>query len=110
MPCGPASDEMDSVDPFDIFGLERDLPKRDISLLERDAAAKGIGDSPRLLVDLFDHEVAVAVLAGRHRVPGDLFNRPPDGFSTSIHDAKLSGLDLRDFSILKKADSSRMVQ
>ena len=43
----------------------------DLALLEADPAEQRVAHRPRLLVDLLEHEVAVAALLRLHGVPGD---------------------------------------
>src|SRR2546426_3964944 len=43
-----------------------------------DASKEGVADGPRLLVDLFQHEVLEAGLLGHDRIPGDALHLGSD--------------------------------
>ena len=77
---------------------------------EGDAPAQSVGDGLGLLVDLLQHEVAVAALLRGHRVPGD----PPDGAGDRaplrVQDAEPVGPDLGDLAVFHKGHVTRVLQ
>ena len=72
MPRGAARDEHHALDGLHRRGVEAHVGEHDAASLGRDAAAEGVGDGARLLVDLLEHEVPVATLLGHDRIPQDL--------------------------------------
>src|SRR2546422_2083569 len=110
MPCSPASHQVDFVDTFDFFSLECDLAKGNVSLLKGDAPAKRIRNGAWLLMDLFEHEMAMSVLTGGDRVPGNFFKGSFNGFSLPIQDPVATCFDLCDFAIFKKGDFARIFE
>src|SRR5262245_34527590 len=110
MPCGPASDQIDFVDMFDFLSLERDLAKGNVSFLERDAPAKRIRNGAWLLMDLFEHEVAMTILTGSDCVPGDLLKGSLDGFSLPVKDPVAVRFDLGDFAVFEEGHFARIFE
>ena len=62
---------MHLVDPGDGLAVELAAVEEDVPLLDRGATADGVGERPRLLVDLLVHEMLVAVLLGHGGSPVD---------------------------------------
>ena len=58
------------------LGGRAQLLEMDLALVEADPPEQRVAHRARLLVDLLQHEVAVAALLGLHRVPGDALGRP----------------------------------
>ena len=61
--------------------------------LEQQAPAQGVGDGPRLLVDLLEHEVRVAALLGLRGVPVDGARLPLARLPLDVGDHRLAGGD-----------------
>src|SRR6185369_12822575 len=86
VPGGAAGDEVNFLDAPHLSSRQRNAVERDRAVLQRDAAAEGVGNRPRLLVDLLQHEMAVAAFLRGDGVPGDLFDRPAESFSAAVED------------------------
>ena len=80
MPGGAARDHSDAVDPLELLAVETE---RAVQITER---AHRRRESARLLVDLFQHEVGIAVLLGRRGVPGDRRHGLLDGAAVEPDD------------------------
>src|SRR5678816_654552 len=75
------------MNPFDLLhraGAKLDVFERYLAVFECDATAEGIRQSARLIMNLFEHEVRIAALLRRHRVPGAFFNRPTNRFALAV--------------------------
>src|SRR2546422_7606906 len=68
---GAAGDEYDALEGADRGGVEVHVGQDDGARLRRQAAPERVGDRAWLLVDLLEHEVAVAALLRHDRVPQD---------------------------------------
>src|SRR5207244_13009258 len=60
VPRGAARHEHDALDGLHRRRVEAHVGQDDAARLRGDAAAEGVGDGARLLVDLLEHEVPVA--------------------------------------------------
>src|SRR3569623_1010779 len=77
--------------------------------LARSPAQRG-GDRPRLLEDLLQHEVRVAVLLGLRRAPGDGLDGAVHRLAPAIADLVAAGADLHHVAFLEEDNLSRLLQ
>ena len=71
-----AGHQDDSLNPGDDLGIELHVGQHHGAALRLHAPPHGVGGRARLLVDLLQHEVAVAALLGEDRIPEDARGRP----------------------------------
>ena len=71
VPARPAGEEHHPPHVLEPLGGLAQLLEVDAALFEADPPEQAVAHRARLLVDLLQHEVAIAALLGLHRVPGD---------------------------------------
>ena len=71
VPARPAGQEQHALRAPQLLGRRPQLLQVDFALLQADAPEQRVPHRARLLVDLLEHEVAVAALLRLHGVPGD---------------------------------------
>ena len=71
VPARAAGEEDDALGRGQLRGRRAQLLEVHLALVEGDARQEGVAYRLRLLVDLLEHEVAVAALFRLHGVPGD---------------------------------------
>jgi len=87
MPARAAGQEQDPLRPLQLRRGLAQLLEVDLAFLEADPAQEGVAHGARLLVDLLEHEVAVAALLGLDGVPGDALRRAGDLAPVGVGDA-----------------------
>ena len=79
-----AGDDHDAVDLAQPVCIDLNFCQRDIILCGVDATAQSVNNAGGLLKDLLEHEVFVALLLGRNRIPADVFCGTGDGVTLSV--------------------------
>ncbi len=75
MPRGAAGNDIDPVQGAEKIIFETQVFEENLSLLFPDPSGNRIGNRPRLLMNLLEHEVPVAILFRHDRAPGDGLRR-----------------------------------
>ena len=101
---------MEAFDLLDLGGTELDIFERHLAVFKRDAAAESIRQGARLIVNFLEHEMGVAVLARRHRVPSDLFDRSVNRFAFAVQQAIGAQHHLADLAVFQKRHFTRVIQ
>src|SRR5213593_430312 len=73
-------------------------------------ASEGIGDGPRLLVDLLEHEVPVATLLGHDRIPHDSDRLALHRLIVERREHHAAGRDDGHLTVLEDHDVARVAQ
>jgi hypothetical protein len=74
----------------------------EVARLEHHAAAQGVLEGARLLVDLLEHEVLVPPALGLHERPGDARRGALDLLAGDLLDAVAAAADLGDLAVFEE--------
>ena len=110
VPARPAGEEHH---PRGLAQPIRRLPELlevDLAVLEADPPQERVPHRPRLLVDLLEHEVAVAALLRLHRVPGDALGIALDGDARERRDPDARRRHRGDVAVLEEEEVARVGQ
>src|SRR5512144_1637184 len=61
-------------------------------------------------MNFFQHEMRIAALLRRHRIPGNFFDWPLNGFSFAIEEAVRAERYFANFTVFEKCYSARVVE
>ena len=89
---------------------DRHLVEVHLPGLERGAAEHGFADGRRLLEDLLEHEVLVAGLLRRDRIPGDAGRLAFDGLAVERHERHPVRRHDRHFAVVEEHDIAGVAQ
>ncbi len=103
-----ARDQHDALDRAHGVGVEPHVGEDDAAGLGGDAAAEGVGDRARLLVDLLEHEVPIAALLRHDRVPEDLDRVALDGLALERRELDAARRHHRHLVVLEDHDVARV--
>jgi hypothetical protein len=105
-----ARDQHDALDRLHGRDVEVHVGNDDVAGLRRDAAAEGVGDGARLLVDLLEHEVPVAALLGHDRIPEDADGLALDRLAVERRELDAVRGDDRHLAVLEDDHVTRVGQ
>ena len=105
-----ARDQDDALDGLRHLPVEPDVGEDDGAALGLDAPAHRVGGGARLLVDLLQHEVAIAALLGEDRVPLDAHGARSTGAPSRWRDLHAVARHHRDVLVLQDHDVARVRQ
>src|SRR5438552_1539069 len=105
-----AGDEHDALDGPHRGRIDVQVGQDDRTGLRGDPASEGIGDGPRLLVDLLEHEVPVATLLGHDRIPHDSDRLALHRLIVERREHHAAGRDDGHPTVLEDHDVARLAQ
>ncbi len=110
MPRRAAGHNEDLLHRQELVRGNADLFQVDRSRFLRDPSADRVHDGPGLLMDLFQHEMAVPALLGHYRVPHDLGDVPGDLIARQVGDAHAVPAQHGHFVVIQEQHVARAVQ
>ena len=108
MPRRAARDDRDLLERAERLVGDIEVLEEDIAPVERDAAEDRVARGRRLLVDLLEHEVLVAALLRRDRIPEHSLGRLRDGAPGEVGELDARPRDDGHFLVAEKHDVARV--
>ena len=104
VPARPAGQEHHPPHVLEPLGGLAQLLEMDAALFEADPSEQAVAHRARLLVDLLQHEVAIAALLGLHRIPGDALGSTGDHGPRRVLEGHRVGAHGHDLAVLQEQE------
>src|ERR1035438_1613138 len=110
VPTRPARGNVDAGGGGQLVVGNFHFAKEDLARIQRNAAQRGIANSPRLLPDLLQHEVLVATLFRLNRIPLNARDGALDGAAVKVGQFHAAQSKNRHIPVGKKINVARVMQ